>query len=354
MISMRADAEHGPLSRSRGSTSTADTAQGADFRGTEDWIFRAVGTDRDVLLIGPDAIRFAGGLSDRRCRVTMAGCESAPAVARDLDELDLAREIGDRQFDVVLTTELLDCASEPVALLDELRMWLNPGGCIVATQSEPTGRVNDGTARRRPSARGSLLSLFESSGFAVTRYQHLSLPDLDPAPVEGTSEAGPPLPFGPWVDRSLLVALPIEGLDREWRHPIHRTLVEERNNAARQASDRTRELKSTSARVNSLTEQLARSLRREEELRGLLLLAQERFEQDDQELRSLGQKFQEDRRQLQEDVLQCQNHLRKVQDDLRVQIERGDALEARLNHSRRSLPDRLCLTLRAISSIGRR
>jgi hypothetical protein len=270
--------------------------------------------------------------------VTMAGCESAPAVVRDLDELDLAREIGDRQFDVVLTTELLDCASEPVALLDELRMWLNPGGCIVATQSEPTGRVNDGTARRRPSARGSLLSLFEGSGFAVTRYQHLSLPDLDPAPAEGTSEAGPPLPFGPWVDRSLLVALPIE----------------ERNNAARQASDRTRELKSTSARVNSLTEQLARSLRREEELRGFLLLAQERFEQDEQELRSLGQKFQEDRRQLQEDVLQCQNHLGKVQDDLRVQIERGDALEARLNRFPRSLPDRLFLTLRAISSIGRR
>jgi Methyltransferase domain len=351
MISMRADTEHGPLSRSRGPTSTADTAQGADFRGTEDWIFRAVGTDRDVLLIGPHAIRFAVGLSDRRCRVTMAGCGSAPAVEGDLDEFDLAREIGDRQFDVILATELLDCVSEPVALLDEVRKWLSPGGCVVATQSEPSGRVNDGTARQRPSARGSLLSLFEGSGFVVTRYQHLSLPDLDPAPAEGTSEAGPPLPFGPWVDRSLLVALPIEGLDREWHHPIHRALVEERNNAVRQAADRTRELKSTSARVNSLTEQLARSLRREEELRGLLRQAQERFEQDDQELRSLAQKFQEDRRRIQEDV---QQRLWKVQDDLRVQLERGHALEARLIRFRRSLPGRLFLTLRAISSIARR
>ncbi len=78
------------LSRSRESTNTADTAQGAAFPGPEDWIFRAVGSDLDVLLIGPDAIRFAGRLSDRRCRVTMAGCESAPAVTRDLDELDLA------------------------------------------------------------------------------------------------------------------------------------------------------------------------------------------------------------------------------------------------------------------------
>jgi Methyltransferase domain len=354
MISMRADAEHGPLSRSRGPTSTADTAQGADFRGTEDWIFRAVGTDRDVLLIGPDAIRFAGGLSDRRCRVAMAGCESAPAVAGNLDELDLAREIGDRQFDVVLATELLDCVSQPVALLDEVRKWLSPGGCVVATQSEPSGRINDVAARRRPAGRGSLLSLFEGSGFAVTRYQQVSLPDLDPSTAEGTPGACPPLPFGPWVDRSLLVALPVEGLDREWRHPIHRALVEDRNNAARQASDLTRELRSTSARVNSLTDHLTRSLRREEELRGLLRLAQERFEQDDQELRSLAQKFQEDLRRLQEDIQHRQNHLWKIQDDLRIQVERGDALEARLIRFRRSLPGRLFLTLRAISSIGRR
>ena len=207
-------------------------------------------------MIGPDAIRFAAGLSERRCRVAMVGCGSAPVDSGVIDELDLAREIGDHRFDVVLATELLDCVSEPVALLDEVRKSLSPGGCVVATQSEPSGRVNDVAARRPPSSRGTLLSLFEGSGFAVTRYQQVSLPDLVPSTAEGTPGAASTLPLGPWVDRSLLVAQPVGELDREWRHPIHRALLEERDAAARQACERTRELKSASARVNSLTDQL--------------------------------------------------------------------------------------------------
>ena len=65
----------------------------------------------------------------------------------------------------------------------------------------------------------------------------------------------------------------------------------------------------------------------------LLLLAQERFERDDDELRSLARQFE---------------------DDLRRESERRKAAEARLDRIRRSLPGRLFLTLRAIWSIGRR
>jgi chromosome segregation ATPase len=124
-------------------------------------------------------------------------------------------------------------------------------------------------------------------------------------------------------------------------------LVEERDAAARQASDLTRELKSASARVELLTDHLGRRLRREEELRGLLQRAHERIERDDEELRSLAHQFQDDRGRLQDD-------LGRLRDVLRQQFEEREALEARLIRIRRSLPGRLFLTLRAISTRGRR
>src|SRR3954453_19859219 len=79
MISIRADIGHPPSSRTRGHRGPTDATYGADFRRSEDSIFQEVGADREVLLIGPDAVRFAGGLSDRRCRIAVVGCGPAQA-----------------------------------------------------------------------------------------------------------------------------------------------------------------------------------------------------------------------------------------------------------------------------------
>ena len=308
MIPMRLDADHGSPAWPHWRDGVVESTHEVEFRGTEDWIYRAVGTDRDVLLIGAHALRFARGLADRRCRVVIA------------DGMD------DRRFDVVLAVELLDCPGGPAGLLDEFPRRLKPGGWVVATQSRP---VIDGSARPRPDPGKSLLSLFEGSGFAVAQYRRVGLPHPD-ASAPGMLSA---FPNGPGVDRSLVVALPVGDLCRDWRDPIDRNLVEERDAANRLASDLARDLRTTSARVESLADRLGRSLHREEELRGLLLLAHGQIERDDEELRSLARKFQ---------------------DDLRRESEQREALEARLSRIRQSVPGRIFLALRAITSGIRR
>ena len=345
MDTTRAHARHDPPARPRGDHAPVAPPPGAEFGGTGDWIARRVGPDRDVLLLGPDAIRHAGALANWRCRVLAVGCGAAPArgsewaaVAGDLDALDLDATLGERRFDAIVATELLDAASGPVPLLHRCRAWLRPGGLVVASQSGQPRRADDPTDGRPAAPRGGLIALVEGAGYAVTGYQPLTLP----APLAGGPGAGPISTAR--VDRELVAAVPIAGRGDDCHHPEHRALAGERDAAARHAADLAIELRGARAENRALATDLDRSRRREGELAHLLRLAHERAERGDDELRALAGRFADDRHAL----------ATRFQAEIDRQVEARRLVEERLGRLRRSLPGRVFLAARALAGRGPR
>ncbi len=352
MISMRADAAHGMKSRTLGVHAPDGSNIRAGFRGTEDWIYQAIGTDRDVLLIGPDAIRFAGGLTRRRCRILVAGCGDrhtlalgALAIAGTLDDPDGLSKIGDRRFDVVLATELMDDVSKATILIDRFRDLLHPGGYVVATQSEPSGQSSN-EPDRNPSARGTLFSLFEAAGFAIAHYQPMSSPERELATTGAEPEAGPKAPAY-WFDRTLFVSIPTENQSDGWLDTRHRLLAAERDAALRQAADATREWKAALAESEIWRARLNESLGREKELRSQLGLANQQIEHVEKELHTIVLRISEN-------LGRCADQRDALEARLQVVSNHRDELESRIIRLRRSLPGRLFHALQAFVSIWRR
>lgn len=106
-------------------------------------VVRRVGLNKRVLELGCAAGHMSAVLAARGCQVV--GVELDPTLAAqaaqvcervivgDLDGLDLAAELGDEGFDVVLAADVLEHLREPGRLLGRLRPFLRPNGYLVVS-----------------------------------------------------------------------------------------------------------------------------------------------------------------------------------------------------------------------------
>ncbi len=106
-------------------------------------VVRMVGESRRVLELGPATGYMTKLLQQRGCAVV--GIELDPEMARqaarfservivgNLDSLDLADELGEDRFDVIVAADVLEHLKDPLDGLRRLRAFLSPGGCFVVS-----------------------------------------------------------------------------------------------------------------------------------------------------------------------------------------------------------------------------
>lgn len=104
-------------------------------------VVKLVGTDRRVLELGPATGYMTRTLVERGC--TVVGIELDPEMAKraerhtermivgDLDQLDLAAELGDDRFDAIVAADVLEHTRDPLRILGQLRELLTPDGFFV-------------------------------------------------------------------------------------------------------------------------------------------------------------------------------------------------------------------------------
>ncbi len=365
-ISRHAETAHASIFQPRGQVNPSWAMREPASLGSEEWFLDRVGTDREVLLIGPHSARFACRLADRGCRVEVVGSEPSEvggllpfcsrATAEDLGSADLGREIGGGRFDVVVVAELLDVGKQPGRLLLAIRDLLVPGGFVVASQTIDLWRdVPDSTPAgldaARPS-RGSILGVFEDAGFAVNQFRPMTLPGRVPGPEAiGQGSADPKsIDDVVWVERSLLVAHPIRNLGTGSNEPGIRALIGQKDEACRKSSVLARELRAATVRVDAIASLLALSVEREDELQYQLLQAHEQVARGDDELEAMARRLIHAERRIHE----LESDSERLEGIIRDVAAHRDDLEARLLGFRRSLPGKLFRMSRALLSMGRR
>jgi 2-polyprenyl-3-methyl-5-hydroxy-6-metoxy-1,4-benzoquinol methylase len=104
-------------------------------------VARLVGTDREVLELGPGPGHMTAVLSERGCTVTgievdahaaeMAAHYCQRMIVGDLDELDLESELADARFEVIVAADVLEHLKDPLRALKRLRAFLAPAGFFV-------------------------------------------------------------------------------------------------------------------------------------------------------------------------------------------------------------------------------
>jgi O-antigen biosynthesis protein len=104
-------------------------------------VVRLVGADKRVLELGPATGYMTRVLRERGC--TVVGIEIDKQMAEradefcervivgDLDTLDLAAELGDERFDVIVAADVLEHLKDPLGVLTQLRRFLEPDGSFV-------------------------------------------------------------------------------------------------------------------------------------------------------------------------------------------------------------------------------
>lgn len=106
-------------------------------------ILRLVGTRQRVLDLGCATGQLAKVLRERGCEVVgiEADAEAAKLAAEhcdsvivgDVEELDLAMELGERRFDVIVAGDVLEHLKAPEATLASLRPFLDRNGCLITS-----------------------------------------------------------------------------------------------------------------------------------------------------------------------------------------------------------------------------
>src|SRR5829696_6298061 len=106
-------------------------------------IVQLVGYDKRVLDVGASTGYLAEALAERGCRVT--GIEIDPGAARQAEEhcervivgnvedLDLAVELGGETFDVIVFGDVLEHLKDPLQILKRFKSFLSPRGYVVAS-----------------------------------------------------------------------------------------------------------------------------------------------------------------------------------------------------------------------------
>jgi 2-polyprenyl-3-methyl-5-hydroxy-6-metoxy-1,4-benzoquinol methylase len=243
-------------------------------------ILRLIGPGKRVLELGCATGYMSRVMRDRRCQVVAVeidrkAAEPAAAfcervVVGDLDQVDLARELGEDRFDVVLAADILEHLKDPQAVLRAVKKVLKPDGYLLAS----IPNVAHGSVRlallsgRFPYSDTGLLDhthlrfytretmekLFEGAGFAIVHLERneVSLGDsevpYDPAGVpaellQALSQDPEALTY-----QFIVVAYPMPQAGLNWIHR-HRLDMSRAQEAARGAAAELQK------RVQKLTEE---------------------------------------------------------------------------------------------------
>ena len=103
--------------------------------------------------------------------------DGAVALGRNVQLCDLSNPLpfADETFDGVILKDLLEHVPDPVAVVDEVRRVLRPGGIVFASSPDAQRWVWDDYTHRRPFTRKGFRLLFSDQGFTVDRVGYESV-----------------------------------------------------------------------------------------------------------------------------------------------------------------------------------
>jgi 2-polyprenyl-3-methyl-5-hydroxy-6-metoxy-1,4-benzoquinol methylase/glycosyltransferase involved in cell wall biosynthesis len=182
----------------------------ANPKSTDNTILNHVGGNKRVLELGCASGHMSQVFQANGCAVV--GVEINPEAAEhastvcervivaDLDYVDFDRELGSDRFDVIVAADVLEHLKDPGSVLQALRKFLTPGGCLVTSIPNIahmsvrlallSGRFpygNGGLLDRthlRFFTRESAEKLIEDSGFAIGHFERIQNVPLDPTLFE--------------------------------------------------------------------------------------------------------------------------------------------------------------------------
>jgi O-antigen biosynthesis protein len=321
---------------------------------TRDRIVDLVGLEKRVLELGCATGSYAHELLLKGCQTVTVTLGPAMAsfishncervIVGDIDRVDLAVELGEDRFDVVVAEDLLGRSKDPESILKVAKSVLKPGGSLIVS----VPNVAHGSVRialfcgqfpdddrgvlnrvyRRFFTRDSLVRLLDEAGFAVG---HLESRE---SPIQGddVSFDTSSLPTGlleslhqdpeARIDQFLIVAhpMPIPGL--AWFQKRLRETAEQAEMAAREAADLRRIVDAMDTQIASLHRRAEDLAQREKETRAELLTAHDELVRQSEDFRALTRDF----------------------------IGQRNDLQARLDRIRYSLPGRFYRMVRRVMS----
>jgi 2-polyprenyl-3-methyl-5-hydroxy-6-metoxy-1,4-benzoquinol methylase len=168
-------------------------------------IVRLVGTGKRVLELGCATGYMSRALRDRRCQVVAVEIDAKAAeraaafcervLVGDLDRLELARDLGEDRFDVVVAADVLEHLKDPLATLRAVRSVLKPDGYLLASipniahgsvrlallsghfPYSETGLLDH--THLRFYSRETMEKLIEEAGFAIVHLERHEVPLAD-------------------------------------------------------------------------------------------------------------------------------------------------------------------------------
>src|SRR5690349_15900348 len=101
-------------------------------------VVRLTGRNRRVLELGCGPGHMSRILKDRGCKVTaieldpiaaeLASAYCEKVIVADLEQIDLAQELGGDRFDVVIASDVLEHLKDPVSVLRSVTNYVRPNG----------------------------------------------------------------------------------------------------------------------------------------------------------------------------------------------------------------------------------
>jgi 2-polyprenyl-3-methyl-5-hydroxy-6-metoxy-1,4-benzoquinol methylase len=187
-----------------------------DERSARAGAVRLVGSDKRVLELGCSTGRVSEAMQARGCRII--GIEIDPRMAErasaycervvvgDVEQIDLAAELGDEHFDVIVATDVLEHLKDPLAVLRRTQPYLSEDGYyVVSLPNIAHGSVRlallSGQFRYTPMGlldrthlrfftRDSMIQLFEEAGLAIRHLERVEFP-IDAVEVQFDKAAVP-------------------------------------------------------------------------------------------------------------------------------------------------------------------
>ncbi len=114
-----------------------------DSESTQAKVVRLVGTNKRVLEVGCATGYMSRVLRDHGCQVVGIEIDSKAAarasafcervIVGDVEQMDLARELGEDRFDVVVAADVLEHLKDPLPILRAVKGYLRADGYIVAS-----------------------------------------------------------------------------------------------------------------------------------------------------------------------------------------------------------------------------
>jgi O-antigen biosynthesis protein len=282
-------------------------------------VIRLVGSSRRVLELGPATGYMTEVLQANDCSVV--AIEIDPDMARragkfcervivgDLDELDLAAELGEERFDVILAADVLEHLKDPLGALKRLRPLLSPEGFFVVSlpniahagvrlallqgRFEYTDLGLLDSTHLRFFTHMSIMDMFDEAELAVVELHRQKAPvmiddtrvDIDAVPGELVRdlEADPEAMTYQFVIKAL--PLEVSGL-RDLQYRFH-ALAEEKDTLAQAKDVAERELEGVLPRLSELEDALTSISGRDAQLTASLIEAHDQVLRRDEEIERL-------------------------------------------------------------------